>query len=134
MVVEEVMTPEAVVVDTTASVYEALRTMFDVGVRHLPVVDDDELVGILSDRDLRGVWSPPTFAATEQASEQMSQPIGELMSGDVISVTPETDLGDVVDLMLEHKIGAVPVVQSGSQELVGVVSYIDVLRVARDSL
>lgn len=134
MIVEDVMTPEAVVVGPTATVYEALTTMFDVGVRHLPVVDEGELVGMLSDRDLRGVWAPPPFEPDVEASDPMGQPVSERMSGDVISVTPDTDLREVVDLMLEQKIGAVPVVESGTQDLVGVVSYVDVLRAARDLL
>lgn len=134
MVVEDVMTPEAVVVGPAATVYEALSTMFDVGVRHLPVVYEGELVGILSDRDLRGVWAPPDFDPDVQASDPMRQSVSDRMSGDVLSVTPETELRDVVDLMLEQKIGAVPVVQVDTQELVGVISYVDVLRAARDLL
>jgi acetoin utilization protein AcuB len=54
------------------------------------------------------------------------------MTTDVISVNPETELEEVVDLMIEHKIGAVPVVEADSSKLVGIVSYIDALRAARD--
>jgi acetoin utilization protein AcuB len=56
------------------------------------------------------------------------------MSTDVLSVDPETDVGEVVDLMIEHRVGAVPVVDADSEELVGIVSYMDVLRASRDLL
>ncbi len=135
MIVEEVMTEGTVTVsvDPTASPRDALERMFEAGVRHLPVIDDEELVGILSDRDLRGLWQPPTTPKLESATESVIEAVGELMSSDVISVTPETDLGEVVDIMLENRIGAVPVVREGTRELVGLVSYIDVLRAARES-
>lgn len=134
MIAEEVMTTQTVSVDPTASVREALERMFDAGVRHLPVVNDDDLVGILSDRDLRGLWIPPGSSGGNGAVETLDQNVGELMSSDVIVVNPDTDLGEVVDLMLDNRIGAVPVVRRGTQELVGVVSYVDVLRAARDGL
>ncbi len=150
MIAEEVMTTETISVDPTASVRDALDRMFDAGIRHLPVVNEGDLVGILSDRDLRGLWvppgspmGPPKDASSEAehvsdpprgTSSLLDQTVGELMSSDVIVVTPETELGEIVDLMLEHRIGAVPVVRQGTQELVGVVSYVDVLRAARDSL
>jgi acetoin utilization protein AcuB len=56
------------------------------------------------------------------------------MSSDVICVEPETDLSDVVALLLEHKIGAIPVVDPDTRAVVGIVSYIDVLRAVQDSL
>jgi acetoin utilization protein AcuB len=56
------------------------------------------------------------------------------MSSDVVSVDPETELTEVVDIMLEYKIGALPVVEADSAELVGIISYIDALRAARPLL
>jgi acetoin utilization protein AcuB len=53
--------------------------------------------------------------------------VSELMSGDVVTVEPDTDLREVIDDLLEERIGAVPVV-SGPDGVVGIVSYVDVLR------
>jgi acetoin utilization protein AcuB len=50
----------------------------------------------------------------------------------VVTVNPESDVAEVIDLMIEHKIGAVPVVEADSTRLVGIVSYVDALRAARD--
>ncbi|NLE85810.1 MAG: CBS domain-containing protein [Myxococcales bacterium] len=156
MIAEEVMTTEPVTIDSTATVREALNRMFDAGIRHLPVMNEGDLAGILSDRDLRGLWVPPGSPLGPPVEPSLGEPVGEpvgdestgdmpptssldqtvgeLMSSDVIVASPETDLGEVVDLMLEHRIGAVPVVRPGTHDLVGVVSYVDVLRAARDSL
>ena len=54
------------------------------------------------------------------------------MSADVVKVYPETDLGEVIDRMLDEKVGAVPVVDADTGDLLGIVSYVDVLRALRD--
>jgi acetoin utilization protein AcuB len=56
------------------------------------------------------------------------------MASDVVAVNATDDLIEAIDLMIEHRIGAVPVVETGSSALVGIVSYVDVLRTARDLL
>lgn len=56
------------------------------------------------------------------------------MSSDVVCADVEAELADVVDLLLEHKVGAVPVVRAESREVVGIISYVDVLRALRDVL
>jgi CBS domain-containing protein len=56
------------------------------------------------------------------------------MSADVIWVDTEADLGDVVSLLIEHKVGALPIVSPGTRDVVGILSYIDVLKVLQLSL
>jgi acetoin utilization protein AcuB len=111
-------------------VEEALAQLAEADIRHLPIVESGALVGILSDRDLReavpgGLWS---------SSPVLGEAVSSIMSGNVVSATPETDLGEVVDAMIEHKIGAVPVVEADSAKLIGIVSYVDVLRALREFL
>ena len=57
-----------------------------------------------------------------------------MMVTDMVTVHPETPLADATRLMLECKIGALPVLASGGRQLVGILSYMDVLRVARPLL
>jgi acetoin utilization protein AcuB len=109
----DLMTEKPVTIPVTSTAGQAMRLLESLDIRHLPVLDAGELVGMISDRDLRGV-------ATEER-------IAELMAADVISVDTEADVAEVVDLMVEFKIGAVPVVD-GDGFLAGIVSYIDVLR------
>jgi acetoin utilization protein AcuB len=62
----------------------------------------------------------------------LATPISEVMAADVVSVDSSESVESVIDAMLEYKVGAVPVVDRHSSELVGIVSYIDVLRYARE--
>jgi len=135
MVVEDCMSVDPIVVQVTETVGGVLRKLLEADVRHLPVVEDEALVGIVSDRDLQRALAH-AFAAgeVEGADQPLERPISTLMSSDVISVDPETELEEVIDLMIDHKIGALPVVEADSQKVLGIISYIDVLRVARATL
>jgi acetoin utilization protein AcuB len=134
--VSDVMTRKPTAIRHTATVKAALATMLELDVRHLPVINEShELVGMLSDRDLRGLPSGV------QELDDLQRPgrvdlrarVDDVMSADVKSVEPEDDVADVLELMLEHRIGAVPVV-SPERHLVGIVSYLDVLRVLHREL
>jgi len=126
----ELMTENPVTIPATAKVRQAVQLLQTLEIRHLPVVGDDgELVGMLSDRDLRALSVPylvgDEYVGTIAAARDTA--VASLMTGDVLSVTPEADASDIVELMLDFKIGAVPVTESDGT-LVGIVSYVDVLR------
>jgi acetoin utilization protein AcuB len=130
MVVDEIMSPKPIAVEANQTVREALRRLITEDIRHLPVVDEGALVGMVSDRDVRGLASDVLSGA--ELSEQLARPVSEVMSSDVVTVDPETEIVEAIDLMIEHKIGALPVV--ADSQLVGILSYVDVLRVARSAL
>jgi acetoin utilization protein AcuB len=136
MVVNDVMTANPATADATEPVRQIINKLMELDVRHLPIVDDGQLAGIISDRDLRDVLAKAVDENTDLDAREarLDEPVSKLMSSDVVSVDPETSLGDVIDLMVEHRIGAVPVVDPDTSELVGIVSYIDVLKVARNEL
>ncbi len=120
MIAAELMTPDPRTIGVNAPIGEVYDVLRELDVRHLPVVNDDgDLVGIVSDRDLAGreVASLPSSAAR----------VADVMSGGVIAVDPETDIHDVIERMLENRIGAIPVV-NGESKVVGIISYVDVLR------
>ena len=134
--VNDVMTINPERVEVSQPVQRAINKLFELDARHLPVVDaNDELIGMLSDRDLREFSLPyeMEFENMTQADERETTPVSEVMQGDVISVHPEDPAAEVVDLILEQRIGAVPVVDPLDGSLVGIVSYVDILREARDS-
>jgi acetoin utilization protein AcuB len=85
---------------------------------------------MLSDRDLArlDIVRVLTAQGADALRHELAMPIVKVMSSDVIVVEPETELSDVVELLLEHKVGALPVVEPDTREVVGIVSYIDVLR------
>jgi CBS domain-containing protein len=136
MTVREVMTKTPLSVNTRTTVAQAWEVLQSMDVRHLPVVNEDrELVGIVSDRDF-GTTPWPNLEMNQVFGPRrirLEQPVTAIMSADVISTDPDADLRDVVDLLLDNKIGAVPVT-SPEGHVVGIVSYLDVLRAFEDSL
>ncbi|MCB9738264.1 MAG: CBS domain-containing protein [Deltaproteobacteria bacterium] len=129
MEVAEIMTREPLSVTSDARVADALELMHDNDIRHVPVIDDGELIGMLSDRDLRDF-----LRAEDGWRKAQGVSVSEVMSADAISVEPGSDVSELIDLMLENKIGAIPVVDGHSDKVVGIVSYVDVLAAARELL
>jgi acetoin utilization protein AcuB len=143
MSVEAIMSRTILRVEPTTTVREAIRLIEDCEIRHLPVVDvaDNKLLGIVSDRDLREFRIPLMVeverfgeADRDRTDELLNTPISEVMAADVVSVDSSETIESVIDAMLEYKVGAVPVIDRHSDELVGIVSYVDVLRYARELL
>jgi CBS domain-containing protein len=131
MFVRDIMTPVPLSIEITERLATARAKLFEADVRHLPVVDRGRLVGIISERDLPSELIEPTARG---GTDRADQPISAFMSSDVLFVAPETELREAIDLMIEHRIGAVPVVDAHRDRLVGIVSYVDVLREVRDTL
>jgi acetoin utilization protein AcuB len=132
MIADEIMTRKPVTVTEQASIGEALAMLSEAGIRHLPVVRGSDVVGILSDRDFGnlGVSMISDVYGYEQMRARLSQPVSALMTGGVVTVGRDSDMAEVVELMVEEKLSAVPVVETGTQELAGILSYVDVLRAA----
>lgn len=130
MNVSEIMTTEPIIIEATQTVRDALEILSRENIRHLPVLDE-ELRGVLSDRDLRTFLVADFYDFdAEDAEARLDARVSEIMVGDVVSVEPETTVAEVVRMMIDQKFGALPVVDFSSGELVGIVSYIDVLRAA----
>jgi acetoin utilization protein AcuB len=130
MYVSDVMTRNPITVSQNVPVGEVINQLYELDVRHLPVVRGKELVGIVSDRDVRKYTLPPVdeMLDPDRAASRMDQPIGGIMHGSPITVSPEALVKEVVELFIEEKIGALPVVDEHNKELVGIISYIDVLK------
>jgi CBS domain-containing protein len=119
------MTPQPATIPATSTAAEATRQMQRLGLRHLPVVDEaGRLVGILSDRDLRG---PMVGSESGDVAPTPSTLISTLMTVDVVTASPDDELGVVARRIIERRISAVPIVDA-SGLLRGIISYVDVLR------
>ena len=118
MLVRNRMSRPAVTVRQDAEFQKALALMQEKKLRRLPVVDDDRrLVGIVVERDL-------LVAAMRYLQSRVE--IGDIMTRNVVTVSPDADLVDVARTMLERKIGGLPVVEDG--RLVGIVTESDIFR------
>ena len=136
MTAHDLMTEKPATVSPQTTVAEAWDLMRELDIRHLPVVDGGVVVGMLSDRDLGNldVARVLTEEGADAVRRGLARPVLELMSTDVVAAEPETDAGELITLFLEQKVGAIPVVQADSRRLIGIVSYIDVLRALQDVL
>jgi len=120
MIAADVMTHNPRTILATDPVSDALEVLATLDIRHLPVVDEsDTLVGMISDRDLGTLM--------RRYDEASSEGISEYMSADVVSVEEDADLREVIETLLEQRIGAVPVVD-GDGKIAGIISYVDLLR------
>lgn len=127
------MTAAPVTTSPRATLRQALRLLQQLELRHLPVVDDGRLVGMLSDRDFRTALGHG-FEDGNAPKEDLDASVASLMTSEVLCVPPDAPLSELIDLMVEHHVGAIPVAADSDDALLGIVSYVDVLRVARDRL
>ena len=112
---------------------DAAQLMEEYGIRRLPVVDESEyLVGIVTDTDvLEAETAEDVLSTYEPSAEEDWLAVADIMTAEVITVEPETAVGELAQLFLRHKIGGVPVVlvtDSGHQRVVGIVTELDVFR------
>ncbi|MGH7383014.1 MAG: CBS domain-containing protein [Candidatus Methylomirabilales bacterium] len=128
MQVAERMRTAVILVRPSDSVQTALKLLGEQKIRHLPVVEDGKLVGIVTDRDIRLVFPSAVTADNKEqdpfdALEKVS--VGQIMTKRVFTVTPETSIADAARLLLERRIGGLPVVQGDL--LVGIITKTDIL-------
>jgi CBS domain-containing protein len=128
-----IMSHNPIVIDGSATVQDAADAMFTAEVRHVLVVEQGELIGMVSDRDLRSYVLPHSeqMIRADEARARLGVSVRTVMRQGLITVTPDTPVADIIDIMLRENIGAVPVLRPASRQLLGLVSYVDVLRAAR---
>ena len=124
MLVLDCMTKEVVTVEPETTGYQALRLCRQRRIRHLPVMEDNRLVGIISDRDLRD--AAPPLGASERAEVLQRMHVGEAMRREVVTAHPLDPIEHAARDMSERSIGSLPVVSEG--ELVGILTASDVMR------
>ena len=130
--VSDIMRREVV----TLSIKERLDLTQDImslgRVRHLPVLDDEQrVVGIVSDRDLLAAAMTKVldFDPASRRTFLRSIEVGEVMAKEVVSVTEDTEIGEVARILVERKIGCVPVLDEDG-ELLGLVTETDLISAA----
>ena len=128
MKVREWMTPDPFTLTEEDRVKTAVQHLLRAGIRHVPILRDGALVGIVTDRDLRrALPSVEAGASPERYQAFMERTtLRDIMTADPVTCTPDTDIADVVEIFVERKLGAIPVVED--DELVAILTQIDVLR------
>jgi acetoin utilization protein AcuB len=130
MNVRDVMSADVITVRTIWPIKKAWAMLQEQPMHCFPVVDGDELVGIITDRDLRILATASSVALAEQHYHEFlmdTMSIESAMTREPRTVTPGTDLKDAALLILEAKQGGLPVVEGG--KLVGIITETDFIRV-----
>ena len=122
--VRDSMTREVVTLGPEASAAEAWGLCQELGIRHLPIVEGERLVGLVSDRDLRDV-SPPRGSGGERDTLGWVR-LGDIMSTDLVTIHPLDTIEHAAREIYERRIGCLPVVAEG--ELVGIITSSDMMR------
>ncbi len=135
MFVQDVMTSNPVTVTVDATLPEIARLMVDRHIRRVPVLDrHGKLVGIISDRDVReNMPSPATTLSKWEINTLLDQlKAEEIMTSPVLVTAPDCPLEEAARVLIEKKIGALPVVKD--DELVGIITETDFFRAFVDML
>jgi acetoin utilization protein AcuB len=127
MKVVDVMTKDPLTVTATETIGQAEELMNTNKIRQLPVVQGKELLGIVTDRDIRSFLSGSLLESPGTREKTLDTKVREIMTTEPMTVSPEDDLQEAVELLIEEKIGGIPVVDE-TEGLVGIVTYVDVLR------
>ena len=130
MFVRDRMSSPAVTITPDTSLQAALNLMHEHRFRRLPVVDEKgRLVGIVSERDLLYASPPPAtlLSGLELNYVLTVRRVDEIMTRNVLTATPDTFVEDAARLMVDNKVGGLPVVE-GDNHVVGVITETDVFR------
>jgi acetoin utilization protein AcuB len=125
--VVDVMTKDPFSVTPLETIGQADELMTGQKIRQLPVVNDNELVGIITDRDIRSFLSGSLLSTPEAREKALNVKVRDVMTTEPLTVAPDDELQEAVELLIEEKIGGIPVVDD-TEGLVGIVTYVDVLR------
>lgn len=130
MLVREKMTTPVITLPADAPFQDAFKLMRDRKIRRIPVVDRHQrLVGIISERDmLHAAPSPATSLSIWEMNYLLWKlSIGDIMTKKVVTVDPDTPLQDAAQLMIEHRIGGLPVVDA-DKHVIGVITETDIFK------
>jgi len=129
------MTSDPVTITTDTSLKDALELVRSKSFRHLPVLDEnDRLVGIVTEKSL--IYASPTPTTTLSVFEVdyilSRTKVGQVIQGAVVTVGPGLPIEEAARVMIDHRIGCLPVVED--EKLVGIISDTDIFRVFVEGL
>jgi CBS domain-containing protein len=117
--IRDVMTPGPETIQADQPVAQAAKLMKDADAGMIPVMENGNLLGTITDRDI-------ALRVVAEGKDPQSTMVREIASTDVVTIEPDRDLAEALQLMAKHQVRRLPVVESG--RLVGVVAQADVAR------
>jgi acetoin utilization protein AcuB len=140
MLVNQIMQRSVITIHPTALAADAAQTMDELGIRRLPVIDENDcLVGIVTDTDvLQAETANRVLNDYEPGTEEEWLSVADIMTRDVITIGPDATVGELAQHFIQHKIGGIPVVESDRhhcdrRRLIGIVTETDIFRMIADA-
>jgi acetoin utilization protein AcuB len=132
MFVADWMTKKVITVGADDSVTEVIKLMKEKGIKHIPVLKDEKLKGIVSDRDIKEFTPSKATALDIYELHYLlgRTKVREIMKSKVFTTTPDTPVEEAAMVMHDQNIGSLPVMEQG--RLVGIISDRDMYRVLVD--
>ncbi|MGH7930019.1 MAG: CBS domain-containing protein [Candidatus Binatia bacterium] len=119
MKVVDVMSKDPLTVSPSDAIGKADELMFENRYRQLPVIKNKELVGIVTDRDIRSSLSDSLLYSPEARETALNTNVEEIMTREPVTLSPDDELEIAVELLITEKFGGVPVVDE-AEGLVGI--------------
>jgi CBS domain-containing protein len=123
--ISDVMTANPRGVETSTPVADAARIMKAENVGSVPIVEGNRLVGMLTDRDV-------AIRVVAEGKDPQSTTAGQIASHDLVTIDPQQDLDEALQLMAKHQVRRLPVVEEDGR-LIGIVAQADVAQVGDDA-
>lgn len=124
MIIEEIMKTDITSLTKDDTIADAVKIMDSKKIRHLPIIENERLIGLVTDRDIRD--ATPSIFELEQLKEGLQNPLKVIMKTDIITGHPLDFVEDVSAILYEHRIGCLPILKD--EKLVGIVTETDLLR------
>ncbi len=126
--VQDFMTPNPVVITPKTSLIDAYTVMCDNEIRRLPVVEQGELVGIITMSDI--LRSVPNLSEDETDTATrlllVTLTVVDLMTSEPVTILPDDTIQDAAELMLENQVSGIPVLQG--DQVVGIITESDIFK------
>jgi len=124
MLVKQIMKKDIITLSTKHSIRDALITMKQNSIRHIPIVkEEDILIGIITERDVKD--ASPSIFQLELKEDFLNKSIDTIMSTNLITGHPLDFVEEIAAILIEHKIGCLPILQN--KKLVGIITKSDLL-------
>jgi CBS domain-containing protein len=126
LTVRDVMTANPLTLSPEDTLMDAVQTMRLRGIRRIPIVIGDKLVGLLAEGDLKRA-EPSTLSDTQEHFNQVMEgtPVSRIMIHDPVTTTADTPLREAVNVLYTNKYGALPVVEG--ERVVGILTDYDLI-------
>ncbi len=127
MLIEDIMKRDVITVEPTDTIRTVLLKVQQYRIRHIPVVEKGNLVGIISDRDVRDACPSILGQPHDDDESIFCTPVSNIMRKDVITSSPLDFVEEAAYVLYENGIGCLPVVSGEHDQLIGIITETDIL-------